>query len=88
MPPNRAAGRDVFFFDLRNPEEVLGGLVLTDGITNRNFYSMLEILLVHEDPWLLHNENKLLVEKDDHPLQPGKYYITGERISSFPATDT
>lgn len=41
----RALARDVFFYDLRDPFTILGGLALTPGITNINFYSMVEIVL-------------------------------------------
>lgn len=83
MPPDRSGGRDVYFYDAAKPTEVLGGLVLTNGITNKNFHEMLEILLVYDHPFSLRDENKTLVGKDDDPLQRGKYYITGESISLF-----
>lgn len=41
---NRSAGRNVHLYKVNNSTEVLGGLVLTNGITNTNFYSMVEIL--------------------------------------------
>jgi hypothetical protein len=85
MPPrDRSAGRDVHFYDASYPTIELGGLILTNGVTNRNFYSMLDILvaptlplLVHEDQsfFFLQGNDGSRLEKNDDPLQPGKYYI-------------
>ncbi len=83
MPPNWSSGRNVRFYDAENPEEELGGLVLTNGITNNNFYSILDILLACDEPFSLRDENKILVGKDNYALQAGKYHITGESILLF-----
>ncbi len=83
MRPNRSSGRNVHFYEAENPEEELGGLVLTNGITNNNFYSILDILLACDKPFSLRDENKILVGKDNYALQAGKYHITGESIFLF-----
>ncbi len=42
MAENRSEGRTVHIYDHRNPSEVLGDLILTNGVTNKNLYSMCE----------------------------------------------
>ena len=42
MASDRSAGRNVHIYDARDPDVVLGGLTLTNGVTNANFYSMVE----------------------------------------------
>jgi hypothetical protein len=83
MPPvNRSGGRDVHIYDAKYPTIVLGGLILTNGVTNANFYSMVEILIIFTSTssFFLQDETSTRIEKDDHPLLPGKYYVvaTGE----------
>jgi hypothetical protein len=85
MPPvDRSRGRDVHIYDARTPTVVLGGLILSNGVTNRNLYSMLDIFIGYEAPKEvpLNEEEPFLrdtegtkIEKNDDPLQPGKYYI-------------
>ncbi|KAG0135875.1 hypothetical protein HOY82DRAFT_479715, partial [Tuber indicum] len=53
----------------------LGGLYASHGITNDNFYSMVEIICPFSDTFDLHNDNGQLIERDDEQLQPGNYYI-------------
>ncbi|KAF2187860.1 hypothetical protein K469DRAFT_704822 [Zopfia rhizophila CBS 207.26] len=74
-PPNRSAGRNVHIYDPKDLDTVLGGLFLTAGVTNANFYSMVEILVIFTTPFFLQDEGETTVERNDHPLQPGKYYI-------------
>jgi hypothetical protein len=79
MPPiNRSAGRNVHIYGSNDPDTVLGGLVLTPGVTNANFYSMAEILFIFQTTFFLRDEGKTKIEKDDHPLQSGKYYIVSD----------
>ncbi|OAL37677.1 hypothetical protein AYO20_03184 [Fonsecaea nubica] len=78
---DRSAGRNVHIYDLNNPTTVIGGLLLLPGVTNANFYTMIEIIIIFEGPFFLQNENETTIERDDHPLQPGKYYIV--TTSSF-----
>lgn len=85
MPsPNRSAGRDVHLYDIKNPSEILSGLILTNGITNANFHAMVDIIFIFESPFDLQNEDKTSVSKDSNPLRPGNYYIVsaGERQRS------
>lgn len=82
MPPvNRSGGRNVHIYDDKKPTVVLGGLILSNGVTNANLYSMLDIFIVYEDvplneeePFLRDNKGTK-IEKNDDPLQPGEYYI-------------
>ena len=72
---NRAPARDVHIYDANDPDMVLGGLVLTDGVTTANFYSMVEIVFLFNQDYTLRDESGITVGRDDHPLQPGKYFI-------------
>ncbi|MCJ1378043.1 hypothetical protein MMC17_001139 [Xylographa soralifera] len=84
MALDRSEGRDVHIYNAKDPTQtVLGGLHLTNGITNALFYSMIEIILVFQSTFSLQDENEVMVERDNHPLQPGKYYVNG----SFLVTD-
>lgn len=78
MPPNRSLGRNVHFYKLGDPENPFGGLVLTDGITNKNFYAMIEILLTCQSSFSILDKDHAVVQLNDLPLQPGSYYVTGE----------
>lgn len=76
MPSNdRSAARNVHIFDFKDPLTVLGGLHLTNGVTNANFYSMVEIICIFEGTFLLRDEGDNMVQRDGSPLQPGNYYI-------------
>lgn len=72
---NRALGRDVHIYDANDPATVLGGLILTNGVTNANLYSMVEIIFIFERDYFLRDEGDAMVQRDNHPLQPGNYYI-------------
>jgi hypothetical protein len=78
---NRSEGRNVHTYDAKDSATVLGGLILTNGVTNANFYSMVEILFVFESTFLLQDEGGITVQRDGHLLQPGNYYILA--ISGF-----
>lgn len=79
MAENRSEGRTVQIYDHRNPSEVLGGLILTKGVTNKNLYSMIRtVVTVHGDFDLRHNDDDTIIPDDDAPLQPGNYYIVTE----------
>ena len=76
MPPrNRSLGRDVHIYDTNDRTTVLGGLVLTNGVTNANFYSMVEILILFTSTFELQNEDGTKIHKTDDLLRPGNYYI-------------
>lgn len=72
---NRSAGRNVHLYDANNPNEVLGGLVLNNGVTNTTLYTMVDIIFIFTCTFVLKNEHSTLIPKDSNPLQPGKYYI-------------
>jgi hypothetical protein len=76
MPaPNRSGGRNVHIYDATDPDTVLGGLVLTNGVTNANFYSMVDIVCILDSQYVLREEAGMTIQRDDHPLHAGKYYI-------------
>ena len=76
MPPLlRSALWNVHIYDLNDPTKVIGGLCLANGTTNANFYAMIEILIIFSSTFFLRNENETRIERDDHQLQLGKYYI-------------
>lgn len=41
---DRSECRTVFIYNAKGDDKVLGGLVNTKGITNKNFFDMIEIL--------------------------------------------
>jgi hypothetical protein len=51
-------------------------MILTNGVTNANFYSMVEIIFLFTSKFELRDEGDARIERDDGPLQPGNYYIT------------
>ncbi|PUU72139.1 hypothetical protein B9Z19DRAFT_1098009, partial [Tuber borchii] len=72
---DRTPWHNVHIYDASNPGMVLGGLLLNNGVTTANFYSMVEIVFVFDQDYTLRDESGITVERDDHPLQPGKYFI-------------
>jgi hypothetical protein len=74
-PTDRSRGRDVHIYDAKDPTTVLGGLILTNGVTNTNFYLMVEILVLFISNFELRDEGDTKLERNNDPLQPGKYYI-------------
>ena len=77
-PVNRSGGRDVHIYDSNDPDTVLGGLVLTPGITNANLYSMTEVFIIFTTTFFLRDEDKTKIERDNQPLRSGKYYIVSD----------
>ena len=75
-PVDRSALRNVHIYDAGDPNNVLGGLHLTNGVTNENFYQMIDILFIFQGEFSLRHENGSTIQKNDHPLQPGKYYVS------------
>ena len=53
MASDRSGGRNVHIYDTKDPDVVLGGLILTNGVTNANFYSMIEIFLFFNQEYVL-----------------------------------
>jgi hypothetical protein len=72
---NRSVGRNVHIYNANDPGTELGGLILTNGVTNANFYSMVEILFIFESTFFLRDEGDVRIQRDGHQLQPGNYYI-------------
>ncbi|KAL6243151.1 hypothetical protein RBB50_009702 [Rhinocladiella similis] len=71
----RSDGRDVHIYDLHDPSTELGGLLLLPGVTNKNFYSMVEIIILFEGPFDLQDENEVTIQRDNSPLRPGNYFV-------------
>ena len=44
-------------------------------MTNANFYSMVEMVFIFDNDYTLSSESGATVQKDDLPLQAGKYFI-------------
>ena len=49
--------------------------MVNNGMTNANFYSMVEIVFIFDNDYTLSSESGAPVQRDDHPLQAGKYFI-------------
>lgn len=75
MSGKRAVERDVFFYDIKNRDTQLGGLVLLPGITNANFYDMIEIVIFFSAPFSLYDDYGQVIARDATALLPGKYFI-------------
>jgi hypothetical protein len=84
MPVDRSLGRDVFIYDAKDPDEVLGGLILTNGVTNANFHSMVEILIIFGGGFSLLDDSGTKINRDDNPLQPGNYFIDADGRLQLP----
>ncbi|KAK3353447.1 hypothetical protein B0T25DRAFT_590984 [Lasiosphaeria hispida] len=76
----RALARDVFIYDLQDFDTLLGGLVLAAGVTNTNFYTMVNIIInvLPPGPFFLQNDNGTTVVRDTQPLLPGRYFIVAD----------
>ncbi len=75
---NRSVGRDVHLYDARDGETILGGLEVNQGVTNANFYYMVEIFVLFNSDYFLRDEQANKVPRDGNSLRPGKYYIMTE----------
>jgi len=76
----RALARDVFIYDLRDFDTLLGGLVLTAGVTNANFYAMVDIIIdiSPPGPFFLQDENGETIAQDAQPLLPGRCFVVAD----------
>jgi hypothetical protein len=84
MPPcDRTGGRTVHIFDASNRSTEIGGLILTAGVTNANFYAMVEIFVFFTSEYVLQSESGVVIEKDDSLLLPGNYYVDSPCKSLF-----
>ena len=72
---SRSIVRDVHIYSAKDTSTVLGGLMVNNGMTNANFYSMVEIVFIFDNDYTLSSESGATVQRDDHPLQAGKYFI-------------
>jgi len=82
---DRSEGRDIHVYDANERTTLIGGLILTNGVTNANFYSMVEIVVLFTSNFEVRKEDDTKIERNDDPLQPGKYYIAAD--SSFSLND-
>jgi hypothetical protein len=78
MPADRSLGRDVFIYDAKDPDEALGGLILTNGVTNANLYSMVEIIIIFRSGFSLLDDDGTKINRDYRPLSPGNYFIDAD----------
>jgi hypothetical protein len=74
-PIDRSKGRDVNIYDAKDPSTVIGGLILTNGVTNTNLYAMVEVFVLFESSFELRATGDTITERNEQPLQPGNYYI-------------
>ncbi|PUU84241.1 hypothetical protein B9Z19DRAFT_1112001 [Tuber borchii] len=72
---DRSIGRNVHIYDARDPETILGGLIVTDGMTNTNFYSMVDIVFIFTTSYTLRLKSRTTIKRNDHPLREGSYFI-------------
>ncbi len=79
---SRASDRTVFIYNGQGNNKQLGGLVNNEGITNNNFFGMLEILLIFRSSYTLRLKSGGMVPHDDAQLLDGKYYVDGKSKTS------
>lgn len=72
---NRSAGRNLHLFNSTDKDTVIGGLILTNGVTNSLLYAMVEIIVVFSGEFTLQNEEKTTILRDDAQVVPGDYFI-------------
>lgn len=77
---DRSVGRNVHLYDAKNRGSVLGGLILTNGVTKSNFYSVMEILLLSQSSFTIEHETSVTLERNEEPLPPGNYYVAGKPL--------
>ena len=78
MPVNRSFGRDVHIYNAKDPEDILGGLRLTRGVTKANLYSMIEIFCIFKSPYVLQGEDHTVLLRNNDQLHAGKFFIVTE----------
>lgn len=71
---NRSESHTVFIY-AKSDNTVLGGLVNTNGITNKNFYAMIKIILVFKSSYTLALGGNDEVSRDDAEIKLGDYYM-------------
>lgn len=85
MPVDRSVGRNVHLYGAKNRDTSLGGLILTNGVTKTNFYSMVEILLLCQSSFFIEDESSAELERNEEPLAVpcGNYYVVGKEASNW-----
>ena len=73
--PSGPVWRNANIYASDRQDNLIGGLWIAKGITNANLYSMVEIFCTFSDTFYLRHFKGQLVERDQHPLQPGDYLI-------------
>src|SRR3954452_8864559 len=74
MPPvNRSEGRDVHIYDNKDRTTLLGGLILSPGVTNANFHAMIRIFVEFTPPnfsrtFSLGNQSRITIQENHQPL--------------------
>ncbi|KAK9357431.1 HNH endonuclease-domain-containing protein [Lipomyces starkeyi] len=76
MAGTRAIGRDVHFYLFSEPDQPLGGMRLNPSVTEENFLSMLDILIVATGPFRVTLRSAGVdLMRTNNPLKPGHYDI-------------
>ena len=74
-PPSGPAWRNANIYDSDRRDNLIGGLWNAKGVTNAKLYSMVEIFCTFSDTFYLRHFRGQLVERDQHPVQPGDYLL-------------
>ncbi|PUU84237.1 hypothetical protein B9Z19DRAFT_1037569 [Tuber borchii] len=72
---DRTIGRNLHLYDPSDPYIILGGLVVTKGMTNANFYSIVDIILIFTTEYTLRLKSGMTIKRDNNPLQEGSYFV-------------
>ncbi|KAK9247048.1 hypothetical protein V1506DRAFT_104241 [Lipomyces tetrasporus] len=76
MAGNRAIGRNVHFYHFGQPDNALGGMILSPSVTERDFLFMLEILIDATGPYrVISRKTGEELATTDNSLNPGHYDI-------------
>ena len=74
-PRSHLVWRNANIYASDRQASLIGGLWIAKGITNANLYSMVEIFCTFSDTFYLRRFKGQLVERDQHPVQPGDYLL-------------
>lgn len=81
MAADRSIGRNVHLYDAKDRVTLLGGLILTNGVTKFNFYSMVKIFLLFQSSFSIEDETSATLERNEEPLPRGNYYVVGKPLA-------
>ena len=85
---NRSILHNTFIYSSDDLNVLLGGLWVSEGITNANLYSMIEIFCIFSDIFNLQYHHGPVVERDNSQLQPGDcFVVTNGRSPPSPCID-